>query len=204
MTHIYITRHGETDWNRLGKTQGSQDTFLSDVGNLQARHIARRLEGEGITRIYASDLSRAYETAKIIGTSIGVMPVREPALREIHFGCWEGLTIQEIEATYPGQLDAWHHQQDFCPTQGESILALGERLSSFILKLDRENAETSGNVLLVSHGITNRVLILSLMGMPFEYLWSFRQDNTGISIIKDESGKRTIVCLNDTCHLSQK
>jgi len=73
---IFLARHGETEWNRVGRWQGSTDIPLSEVGRDQALALAERLRGRGITEAHASDLSRARETAEIVAAALGVAPVR--------------------------------------------------------------------------------------------------------------------------------
>lgn len=199
--YIYITRHGETYWNVEGKTQGVQDTPLSERGIHQAEILAPRLLREGITQIYSSDLDRAYQTAAIIGQTIGRVPVKRKELREISFGKWEGLTLNEIESKFPGQLDTWRTDHEFSPEDGESVLAVQSRISTFIDMLSSIGYENDERILVVSHAITSKMLIIELLEMPIKYLWSFRLDNTGISIINISAKKKTIFCLNDTCHL---
>ena len=198
---IYIARHGETEWNTLGKTQGSQDTPLTNKGLKQAELLKCRLEGKGITRIYSSTLSRAYETAMAVGRGLGIVPYVIPALREVGFGCWEGLTRTEIEMNYPGQLGLWHKDHDFYPESGESINMVLTRVRGFIDALKRDIASGQGNMAIISHSLTNRILLLELTGIPLDYLWSFRQDNSGINIVEFNGSKFSIACLNDTCHL---
>ena len=72
MTTLLLVRHGETDWNADGLLQGHTDRPLSDYGRGQARQLAEDLEGEGLDAIYSSDLSRARETAEIVGERLGL------------------------------------------------------------------------------------------------------------------------------------
>lgn len=101
MTEICIIRHGETDWNLQGLTQGSTDIPLNDFGREQARLTGAYLADFAWDTVYASDLSRAYETATIIADSVGLESIaREPRLRERSFGEAEGLDIYERKSRY--------------------------------------------------------------------------------------------------------
>ena len=100
MTTILLARHGETDWNRDFRVQGHSDTPLNETGRAQARVLAEALADEPIRAVYASDLSRACETAEIVAASLGLEVRIEPALRERSFGAWEGLTREEIDARF--------------------------------------------------------------------------------------------------------
>src|SRR5215207_7850054 len=102
---IFLARHGETEWNRIGRWQGRTDIPLSDVGRAQAVALADRLRDRGITEIHASDLSRARETAEIVAAALGVSRIGfDPRLRERGFGSFEGLTRQECAERHA---EAW-------------------------------------------------------------------------------------------------
>ena len=91
-TRILLVRHGETDWNRDRRVQGHTDIPLNDEGRRQARALAAELDGEIVDTTYSSDLLRARETAEILCLERGTQLVVLAALREKHFGTWEGLT----------------------------------------------------------------------------------------------------------------
>lgn len=198
---IYLTRHGETEWNTQGRTQGAQDIPLTIRGIKQAERLRDRLKDNGIIKIYTSTLSRAFDTAMSVGQGLGITPEAVFALREVGFGCWEGMTRTEIEAKYPGQLRLWRDDHDFRPDFGESINMVLDRVKGFIKTLQKDATLAQGNIAIVSHSLINRILLLELAGISLEYLWHFRQDNSGINIIEAQKGKFTIACLNDTCHL---
>ncbi|MGH9139087.1 MAG: histidine phosphatase family protein [Acidimicrobiales bacterium] len=102
-TRVLLVRHGQSEWNAVGRWQGQADPPLSDVGRRQAKAAARTLGA--VDAVVASDLQRAAETATIIAGDLGVGPVLiEPLLRERDAGEWSGLTRAEIERQYPGYL----------------------------------------------------------------------------------------------------
>ena len=96
MSTFYVLRHGQTDWNLEMRLQGSTDIPLNDTGREQARHAAGLLTGQSITRIVVSPLSRAMETARIVGDRLGLEPVIDDRLIERNFGLFEGMTIDEV------------------------------------------------------------------------------------------------------------
>ena len=98
MTELLLVRHGETDWNAEGRLQGHTDRPLNEYGRRQAKELADRLASEHVDAIYASDLSRARETAEIVGARLGLTVAIDPGLREKHWGNWEGLTGDERAA----------------------------------------------------------------------------------------------------------
>lgn len=144
MLNVLIARHGQSEWNALGKWQGQADPPLSDLGRAQARGAARQIGM--FDAIVSSDLDRALTTAMIIAEGIGVGPVLvEPAFRERRAGEYEGLTRDEIEERYPGALDArrW-------PPGWEPDHEVHERVT---VGLDRVIADIgTGDVLVVAHG----------------------------------------------------
>jgi 2,3-bisphosphoglycerate-dependent phosphoglycerate mutase len=100
MTTLLLARHGETDWNRELRIQGSSDVELNELGRKQARALADELAGVELDAIYASDLSRARATAEAVAAT-KELPVRlDPRLRERAFGSWEGLTREDIEERF--------------------------------------------------------------------------------------------------------
>ncbi len=140
MTTILLARHGETDWNRDLRVQGHSDTPLNELGREQARALAEALAGEPIQAIYASDLSRARETAEIVAASRELEVQLEPALRERNFGSWEGLTREEIDGRFG---DSSTHDGETNDEVRERVLAAVHRIVA------RHPGE---EVLVVSHG----------------------------------------------------
>jgi len=106
MTVFALVRHGETDWNRERRIQGSTDIPLNDLGRDQARATGALLASRRWTALVASPLSRAAETARLIGEHVGLGdPEIEPRLAERDYGAAEGLTGPEIDALFPDGAD---------------------------------------------------------------------------------------------------
>jgi probable phosphoglycerate mutase len=106
-TRILLARHGETEWNRVGRWQGHADQPLNEAGRLQASELAERLAGDGITAVYSSDLARARETADAVADRLGLEVVEDEGLREIDVGSWSGLTRAEVERRFPEGYARW-------------------------------------------------------------------------------------------------
>lgn len=136
MTTLLLVRHGETDWNAERRWQGHADVPLNERGREQAEALAETLAADRIDAIYTSDLSRARETADILGARLGVPVVVEPDLREIDVGPLEGLTADEARA-----VDGW---------QGEPIEAHSDRVIRALARISE--AHPAGRVLAVTHG----------------------------------------------------
>jgi broad specificity phosphatase PhoE len=142
-TRVLLTRHGQSEWNALGRWQGQADPPLSDRGRRQAHEAARALGA--VDAIWASDLRRAAETAVIIGDDMGVGPVVLDAdLRERDAGEWTGLTRAEIEQRYPGFLPDGRRPPGW--ESDELLLARAQRTLERIA-----DAVTGGDVLVITH-----------------------------------------------------
>jgi len=154
-TRILLVRHGESEWNASGRWQGWADPELSDLGRQQAVEAA---EGVGaVDAIFASDLQRAGETARIIGELIGVGPVLTlEGLRERDVGEWSGLTRKEIGERWPETLEAWSRGEMRPPPGGESNESVIERVLGALHAIARDWPHAE--VLAVAHGGVIRLL----------------------------------------------
>jgi broad specificity phosphatase PhoE len=142
-TRALLTRHGQSEWNALGRWQGQADPPLTDLGRRQAHEAARSLGA--VDGIWASDLQRAAETAAIIGDDMGVGPVVVDAdLRERDAGEWTGLTRAEIEQRYPGYLPDGRRPASW--ESDEQLVARAQRALGRIA-----DATPGGDVLVITH-----------------------------------------------------
>jgi broad specificity phosphatase PhoE len=114
VTTLLLVRHGETDWNAESRWQGHADVPLNERGSTQAQLLAEELLAEeDVDIVYASDLTRARETAEILGRRLGVEVVLDRDLREIDVGSREGRTWTEIDdqPEWDGETQAAHSQR---------------------------------------------------------------------------------------------
>jgi broad specificity phosphatase PhoE len=152
VTTIILARHGETDWNREGRVQGHSDVPLNDVGRAQADALADALADERLDAVYASDLARAFETARIVAERQGLEVLPLPGLREKHFGTWEGLTDAEVFERFPHAVGgAWG--------DGETTDEMAERVVAALRHIAAE--QQGGRVLVVTHGGPVRAVLRS-------------------------------------------
>jgi alpha-ribazole phosphatase/probable phosphoglycerate mutase len=105
VTHLLLIRHAETDL--AGRFCGHSDPELNERGRQQLEGLVNALSEHGIRRVYTSDLRRAQQTAEAIANHFGAGFHIRPALREIHFGLWEGLSWNEIEVRDPVRAKRW-------------------------------------------------------------------------------------------------
>lgn len=200
---LLLVRHGETDWNAARRVQGTSDVPLNEVGIEQARKLHHRLATVSIDAAYTSDLSRSVETARIVVEGRRLSLRLTPALREIAYGEWEGMTRQALEAAgYGPRLAAWNSGAP-CdpPADGETREEADARIEHFLSCIfPRHAGET---VLVVSHGGPLRLLITRLLGRTVYDWGDVRQANTALSEAVVTPGKAVrFVRINDTAHLN--
>lgn len=148
-TRLMVIRHGESEWNALGRWQGQADPELSARGEEQAAQAAAALAGVPIDRVVSSDLSRARRTAAIVAGRLGVTAIGVDAgLREVDVGEWGGLTRPEIEARWPRLLAAWSEGRLEATPGGETLTALRARVTSAVSRIVEAGGAT---ILVVSH-----------------------------------------------------
>jgi probable phosphoglycerate mutase len=149
---FWFLRHGETDWNARGISQGNVDIPLNPTGFAQARSAAERLRNRGITTIVASPLSRARVTAEMVGETLGLPVAIDDGLREVAFGVQEGQPMSNWFTDWVGG--------SFTPEGAESFAALRARA---VAAINRSTA-LPPVVLVVAHGALFRSL-RAAMGM---------------------------------------
>lgn len=203
MTTLYLIRHAETDWNRAGMFQGHADTDLSERGHGQVRALARRFADIPLDLVVSSDLRRARETATGLTQGCRTAPSLEvdPRLREMDFGAWEGLRLDDIRRLYPADLAAYRADPvDGRPTGGESFRDAGQRALAAVT----EHAARPGvrRLAVVSHGGTLKALLCLLLGVPLGLRRQLLIDNASVTAVELREGQPALLrYLNDTCHL---
>ena len=154
-TRILAIRHGETAWNVDTRIQGQLDIGLNDTGLWQAQRLGQALRDEDIHTIYSSDLERAFQTAQAIAqatTRAQPVPlIPTAALRERHFGHFQGHTWAAIESDWPADAKLWRTRDPhWSPQGGESLLVLRERIARCVDDLASQHL--GEQIVLVAHG----------------------------------------------------
>ncbi len=200
---LLLIRHGQSIANAEGRLQGQFDSPLTDLGREQARVLARRLlhEGWGVSALYASDLSRAAETAEILATSLDAPVILDERLREYDVGVLEGVIWREVEFLYPEIWHGLHNSDEWVPIpKEEGNEAFHARLSAVLadIQAGHEEGEVVG---VVSHGGSLGMMLAHLLSMETRRPTPFRFDNTSLSVVEFRSRGPVLSCLNDTCHV---
>jgi broad specificity phosphatase PhoE len=206
MVRLYLVRHGQTSWNAQRRYQGQTDIPLDEIGRTQIAALCPRLAALPFATVYASALSRAYETAALLHVcDVPGQPhtiICLPALNEMSYGQWESHTREEIAQLFP---DNWHrYRRDpvgEAPLGGESRGAFHSRVLAGLREIvDRH--PSGGDMLLAVHGGTLRAIVTHILQMDLHGYRRLRFDNASLSIVdvhEDLSGVVTL--LNDTAHL---
>ena len=187
---------------------GWADKLLNARGERQAEAIARRLSEEKLHAVYSSDLQRALRTAERIAAAHSLKVQSEPALREVNYGAWEGLTETEIVANWSRE---WQLRladpQNQGPPSGESYAALWQRVEPVWESIITRHREE--NVALVAHNSTLRILLCHVLGVPVQNYRRMLISNGGLSRVevhhnaRGSSGQPRFVvsCINETRYL---
>ena len=198
---IYITRHGETEWNKAGKMQGWQNSNLTRKGTANAKKLGESLKHIEFDHIYCSPLGRALDTAESIrGYKNTEITIKE-SLKEMGFGCWEGVELTELEELYPVQkYNFWHKPHLYEPVDGESYEELIGRVS---VVFDEIVSNTSANnVLIVTHAAVIKAMYSIIKGLNLENFWEppYIHD-TCLTLLEAVNGEVRFILEADTSHL---
>ncbi len=176
---IRLARHGETNDNLPPQRfQGWTDTPLNDTGRHQAHELADKVAGDGIASLWASDLSRARETAEIVGERIGMTPVLDARLREGARGRWEGFLMEEIERAEPERYAAWRRAgAEFRFPEGESLLEHQQRVTTALHEI---HAAGPLPALVVCHGGSIRVMLCAADPRGLDAFHTFEVPNVAV------------------------
>jgi broad specificity phosphatase PhoE len=200
-TRVLLVRHGATVSSGDDSFNGETDVALSEVGREQARSLGRRLAAEKIHAFYASPLSRAVETARLVAAPHGGEVVPIPALREVSHGRWERKLRADVERLYPEEYRRWESDPfSFAPEGGESGLAVAARALPALLEIVRTHP--GERVLVVSHKATIRLVVAVLLGLdPRRYRDRMESSPAGLTVLefRDSTAAR-LTLFNDTSH----
>jgi broad specificity phosphatase PhoE len=197
---LLAIRHGETAWSRERRFAGSKDIPLTADGRRQGAALAQALAGTSIAAVYASPLVRARESAEPVASALGLPLGFEPDFREMCFGDWEGLTRDEVSHSFPDDYAVWRATPDrFARPGGETLPAVADRVARALAALRARHDKAT--VVLVSHGIVTRLLVLAALGLGPERLWSVEASPAGISEIEYRDDWMTVHRVNTLAHL---
>jgi broad specificity phosphatase PhoE len=169
---IYLVRHGQTDWNIERKLQGHTDNPLNEQGKIQARELQEKFTNINFTKVFSSDLQRAYSTAKLIlGLNTSTPIEISSLLRERHMGIWEGRLVNELQSYLkqtvdPDNLTKEEYLSLKWDDTAENYTDVYQRIQTFIRSIVTSSSKTDGPILVLSHGGVMRSILYHL---DFQY-----------------------------------
>lgn len=203
--HLYLIRHGRTEWNNQGLLQGLGDSPLVEEGILGAKLTGKALQKIPFSACYSSLLKRAQDTANYIIGERDIPHFHHAGLNEFSFGLWEGKPSVEL-AEHPEYqlLRTQPHLYQAIESQGETIEQLYLRSTKALAQII-ERHQTDENVLIVSHGMTLTLLTAVLKGLHWHqfrdlHLHTFVA-NTAINVARIDGHKSELITFNDISHL---
>ncbi len=184
---LIFWRHGRTAWNAAQRFQGQTDIPLDDLGMSQATRAAKSLAKLKPSRIISSDLERTRSTADALAALTGLTVETDQGLRETFAGEWEGLTRNEIDERFPGQMSIWSAESAARPGGGETRLEVADRMVAVVNRVLPE-LEIGQTLVIATHGGAARAAIGKLLELPQEHwaalgvltncAWSVLQENS--------------------------
>lgn len=205
ITRLLLVRHGATSATEEDRFSGSSGAELSDEGRRQVARLGERLARQGVAAIYASPLSRAMETARIIAGHCQLDPQPRDGLREIGHGHWEGLQRVDVERRFPDEYQAWESDPfTFAPAGGESGVSVLARALPVIREI--VTAHPGEQILVVSHKATLRLILSSLLGFDSRgYRDRLDQSPACLNVLDFRDPVRArLMLFNDTSHYADR
>jgi phosphoserine phosphatase len=198
---IYIVRHGETEWNREEVFRGKKDIPLNKTGKMQAQKTAAYFADKEIQSIFSSPLSRSLDMAGTIADKLKVPLITKEEFNDMSFGKWEGLSLADVEKGYPRELTIWREwPQKFRVTGAENLTRVRKRI---IVGLRDALESGHSNVVIVTHRVICKVMMLHLLGIANEHFWKIKISPAAISLLTKEDRLFRLDFMNETCHLNE-
>ncbi|MDB9315651.1 histidine phosphatase family protein [Spirulina sp. CS-785/01] len=207
---LLLVRHGETNWNRESRFQGTMDIPLNEKGREQARKAAEHLKGVKIDFGITSPMLRPKETAELILEHHSQVSLEtRDRLLEIGHGTWEGKLESEIEAAYPGMLQQWKTAPETVQMpEGENLQQVWDRAiatwQEIVQQYSNPPTTDSPTGIVVAHDAINKTILCWLLGLEPKDIWKIKQGNGAISVIDYPDGSNGLPVLqtiNLTAHL---
>jgi phosphoserine phosphatase len=201
VTRLIIIRHAESALNAERRIQGHCDSGLTVKGCYQAEKLAARLKKYTIHKIYSSDLGRAYATTRAIARHHKMRVVRDPYLREINLGEWEGRTAEEVDRLYNRGYQRWLKKPSAARIpKSERISVFRRRVTGAVARIARENEGKT--VVVVTHGGAITALLADWLKSDFDHiLLNLDIENTSVTVAEFNGKRVRLKTINDSSHL---
>ena len=201
---LYFLRHGETQASRTGSFCGILDVDLTVEGHQMAKEFAAAYKSLLWTAVYCSPMRRTIDTAKPLCEAMGMEMQLRDGLKEIAYGQWEGKTPEEVNREFHDEYvryladPGWNR-----PTGGERGVDVARRSAVVLDEIERTHHQ--GNVLVVSHKATTRIILCSLLGIDVgRYRDRIGMPVASVSVVEMTGQGPLLKSLGDRSHLQEK
>lgn len=204
MTKLILVRHGQSMANIDKVIAGSNDSPLTELGIMQAHKTAQYIKDNyTVDKVYASDLSRAFLTGKMIADEFGLETIPVPELREINCGVWQGMDFDDIKQQYPEEYEKWHTDiGNFEAIGGESTKQVYDRVSKAIIKLTDENSDKT--IVVAGHSFALRTFVCYVKCKDIRGMQNIENiPNSSLTVIDYDKGEFKIEILGYDGHLAE-
>jgi broad specificity phosphatase PhoE len=201
---LYFLRHGQTTFSRNNAFCGSLDPGLTSEGIEMAEAFAKAYDSISWTAIFCSPMGRTIATAKPLCDAIGIKPELREGLKEIDYGNWEGQTPETVSRDYHDDYIRWLADPAwYPPTEGELAVAIASRALQVIEEI--KHSYTTGNILIVSHKATIRIMLCSLLGIDVgRFRYRLGCPVGSVSIVEFGAHGPLLHALADRTHLDER
>lgn len=200
---IYFLRHGETTYSKTGGFCGDLDPELTDAGSQMAAQFAATYAKFPWDAVYVSPMKRTIATAKPLCDAVGIEMQLRDGLREIKYGKWEGEIVESVREKYPEEYVNWLAEPAWnAPNGGETSVEIASRSSLVIAEIQEKYK--NGNVLVVSHKATIRIILCSLLGIDLgRYRDRIAALAASVSIVKFDLRGPLLEVLGDRSYMDE-
>jgi len=197
---VYVARHGETTWNKIGRYQGRRESGLSALGMQQGFALGNAFTAltPRVGRVVSSPLLRTSATAGFVAERLGLPVEHDDRLLEIAHGTWEGRMRDELTANDPERMRAWKEAPASISFEGGETLAdVATRWNDFARTFDARVP-----ALIVTHDAVVRVAILAAQNRALDDLWRVDVENAGYAVFDVHDAQWTLIEQSVTSHLA--
>jgi broad specificity phosphatase PhoE len=200
---IYLLRHGETTYSQRGAYCGALDAELTPEGRQMAQFFAEAYRSISWAGVYVSPMKRAIATAQPLCDALGLTMQIRDGLREINYGAWEDQELDTVRQHYEQDYLRWQTDPAWnAPTGGETAVQIAARALPVITEI--ESRYKTGNVLVVSHKATIRIILCSLLGIDIgRYRDRINAPAASVSIVKFATYGPMLEVLGDRSYMPE-
>lgn len=199
---LYFLRHGETTYSQSGGFCGSLDPQLTPAGMEMAEELALTYKSLPWVAAFVSPMQRTIATAKPLCNAVGLDMQLRDGLKEINYGAWEGKNNGDVKQNYANDYVRWLTEPAWnAPTGGETSVEISSRSGLVIAEIQKKYSD--GNVLVVSHKATIRIIICNLMGIDLgRYRDRIDMPAASISVVEFREHGPMLKTLGDRSYMS--